>query len=185
VGIGGLVFADYDESDEPGVISRTQALAETRLNGGNSTGVKRSVPLSYSLGIDGNSPITLIDGRIVRIRDVAIGDRLATRGVVLGLVQELCSEIVVHPQSDLIIAAAQLVWEPRLGHWIRAGDRWSATSNRPTLLYQLITSNNLLESDGVVYRDYREITEPGMETAYTEALTGKLNSSSEAVAEAK
>jgi hypothetical protein len=175
VGIGGLVFADYDESEDPGVISRTQALVSQCLNGRGGTAT-RAKPLSYSLGIDGDSPITLIDGRITRIKDVVIGDRLATRGVVLGVVQELCSEIVVHPQSGLVIAAAQLLWEPRIGQWVRAGDRWSATSDRPTPLYQLITSNNLIESRGIMYRDYRELTDSDMETAYADLLTGKLNS---------
>jgi hypothetical protein len=184
VNIGGMVFADYDESDDPSVISRTQTLAERSLNGGVAAAT-RTKPLSYSLGIDGDSPITLIDGRIIRIRDVAIGDRLATRGVVLGLVQELCSEIVVHPQSDLIIAAGQLVWEPRIGHWIRAADRWSVTTDRPTLLYQLITSNNLIECNGIMYRDYREISSHHMETAYADLLTGKLNSGGGSLVEAK
>lgn len=183
VGIGDLVFADYDESEDPSVISRTQALVSQRLNGrgsssssSNTTIVESAVPRSYSLGIDGDGPITLIDGRIIKIRDVAIGDRLATRGTVLGLVQEVCSEIVIHPQSGLTIAAAQLVWEPRIGEWRRAGDLWSVVMDRPTQLYHLITSNNLIESRGIMYRDYRELTDTDMETAYADVLTGKLNS---------
>lgn len=177
--IGGMVFADYDESEDPSVISRTQALVSQRLNGrccSGSTVVEMALPRSYSLGIDGNSPITLADGRIIKIRNVAVGDRLATRGTVLGMVKELCSEIVEQPGSGLVIAAGQLVWDPQIRQWVRAGDHLPVATDCPALLYQLITSNNLIESGGVMYRDYREIADPDMETAYAGALTGKLNS---------
>jgi len=167
--IGGMVFADYDESEDPVVVSKTQLLAERMLNGAAE---EREVPLDYSLGIDGDAEITLLDGRVVRLQDVTIGARLATKGDVLGLVKEVCVDVVVNPDNERLYAAGQLVWDNT--KWVRAGEIWSLRGES-TVLYHLITSNNLIEVDGRMCRDYREVSSPSMEEAYTEALVDGKN----------
>ena len=169
--IGSTVFADYDESDSPDVISRTQVLAEQLLNG-QTAARTRVKPLDYALGIDGTALVTLIDGRTVALKEVEIGDRLASKGIVMGIVKEVCPEVVVHPDTGLLIAAAQLVWSS--SRWVRAVDLWPPHDGA-AVLYHLITSNNRVEIGGEVCRDYREVSAPEMETAYADELSKKLN----------
>jgi hypothetical protein len=171
--IGSTIFADYDESESPAVIAKTQRLAERMLNSGRSTVDK---PLSYSLGLDGYSAIRLHDGTVVNIRDVKIGDVLKTNGRVLGIVKELCNSIVDLPGKvrDKSVAAGQLIWSREHNAWVRAGHLYPQRKTQ-TVLYHLITTNNLVESEGVMYRDYREVSAPEMEEAYAEDLSKKLN----------
>jgi hypothetical protein len=177
--VGEHLFSDYDETSDSQVIFETQSLSLKMLNRRIYRAPSPSTK-NYSLGIEGAAAIRMKDGSVKRICDVLVGDVIYMGGAVLGTVREAVSETVSIPGivRDRIVSASQIVWDKENYEWRRAAelypDRISMLS-RPYVLYQLITANNVLESEGQVYRDYREISDPDMEEPYSSFLHKKLN----------
>jgi hypothetical protein len=176
VRIGGRVYADYDESESPDVIRNVKSAAEKYLNSGYS---EKVLDLSYSLGIDSKAAVRMKGGEVKRISDVFIGDVLKGGGKVLGIVKEMCGYVVAIPGSvrNKMVAASQLVWDKQHNIWRRAEHMFPYNRivlEKPVVLYQLIVSNNLIESEGYVFRDYREVSTPDLESPYEAEMSKKL-----------
>jgi hypothetical protein len=174
--IDGLMYSDYDESSNPGVVASTQALAEALLNNGRHE-KSTSIMNDYALGLDGSTPVTLSDGKVVRLDTISIGDILYGGGVVQGLVQEQVTWIVDVPGGHSV-SASQLAWDVEGSCWRRAALLYSKACRRlekPVTMYQLIVTNNRIISGGFAYRDYREVSAPEMEDEYMAFLKGGKN----------
>ena len=157
VEIGNYTFSDYDESSTPEINKTTQQIAEKALNGSCFKSID-----DYSLGIHENTYIRMADQSKKLISEIQIGDRLDGNSRVLGLVKESCAKIVI--VDDVTVSSAQLLWHN--GLWVRAGNIKEA-DNKPTIMYQLITENNIIKTDqGTYLRDYREVSDPDMERPY-------------------
>lgn len=170
VGADGLLVADYDEHDSATVVANTQRIAERALNSGDCG--KGSAPvLDYSLGVDGDSEVLMVDGSWKRMGAIVIGDIIKHSGKVLGIVSEQCPSTIVSP-SGIVFSGAQLVYDVDANKWIRSANRWTADNAGGTkTLYSLITMNSSTISirKGAVVeyiRDYREAPLPEMESAY-------------------
>jgi hypothetical protein len=174
--VGEHIFSDYDESSNPDVIARTQALAEALLNNGRHE-KSTSIMNDYALGLDGATPIDMKAGGSLRIDKVSIGDVLYGGGVVQGLVQEQVSWVVDMPGGPAV-SASQLVWDVEGACWRRAALLHSGACRRletPAIMYQLIVTNNRIVSGGLTYRDYREVSAPEMENEYEAILKRSKN----------
>ena len=105
---------------------------------------------------------------------MVIGDTLRHAGVVLGLVQEWCSEVVVSPEG-IMYAPSQFVYDHAAHRWIRAMHRWPGMiKEQKQVLYNVISQRTSAihmrgpagkEGDEYI-RDYREVPLPDMEAAY-------------------
>ena len=171
VGQEGLIVADYDEHSSEAVIAETQAVAARALNGGD---IDTEVVAHYTLGIGGETEVELHDGTWKRTDTLVIGDSLRHAGVVLGLVQESCSEVVVSPQG-IVHAPSQFVYDHDAHRWVRAAQRWpGGVKVEQRVLYNVISQRTSAihmrasagrEGDEYI-RDYREVPLPDMEAAY-------------------
>jgi len=173
--VRGVIFADYDESSDPTVVTVTQSLAEMLLNGGlHGDGCEATA--DYELGISGMMPVVLYDGTALPLASVKIGDKLLGGGVVQGLVQEKCNWLVTLPNGHKV-SGSQLLWDPNFSMWRRAAlvHPEACIKSEGVVLHQLTVSNNIIESVDCIFRDYREVNEPDMEKAYENSLTKKLS----------
>jgi len=170
VGVDGLLVADYDEHDSAAVVAHTQRIAESALNGGYGN-LGDTPVLDYSLGVDGDAEVLMVDGKWKRIDAIMIGDVIKHSGKVLGIVSEQCVSTIVSP-SGIVFSGAQLVYDHDAHKWIRSANRWTATKAGGTkTLYNLITMNSsvisIRKGAAIEYiRDYREAPLPEMESAY-------------------
>jgi len=165
VEINGLTFSDYDESDDLAITTSTQQMAEKFLNGGIYDTSVESTSF-YDLGIDPKIPIVLKNGLTKPLHDIRLGDELIGGGRVMGLVQEQCKWTTTLP-SGYVVSASQLVWDSVANFWRRAGLLYpDKCVKKPIVLYQLTTSDNRIESVDFIFRDYREVNEPDMESLY-------------------
>ena len=167
VGLTGLVVADYDEHSSVDVVSATQKVAAAALNSGVVADTE--VVADYSLGVEGDVLVCMMDGTWKRMDAIAVGDYVKHSGKVLGVVKEKCDSTVTSSQG-FVFSAAQLVYDNMSNTWVRSAKLWKETHGA-TVLYNIIT-----EKTGAVYvrkgqfaeyiRDYREVPLPEMEAAY-------------------
>jgi hypothetical protein len=179
VGHTELVVADYDEHSSPDVISATQTLAETCLNGGPSTQGSRT---NYELGIDPDAEVYMKDGSWKRLANIQLGDHVWNSGQVYGIVHESVSSCVTH--KSIPMSAAQLVFNETQQKWTRNLEI-STNLESPRIFIQLLTAHmsalrirNHDTGYEVFVRDYREIPNPEMESAYLDKFaeeSKKLN----------
>lgn len=161
----GLLVADYDEHESKDVVYATQRLALQRLNGFAEDDY---VVEDYSLGIDRRAEVFMKDGTWKEIQQIQLGDSVMNGGRVLGVVQEQCEQVV--DVDGYSLAAAQTIYTGK--KWTRAAyvAKQNHTSQR---LYQLITETcaTLMVRFGNkehFVRDYREVADPDMESAYAD-----------------
>jgi hypothetical protein len=172
VGYTGLTVADYDEHSSPDVVLKTQKLAERRLNG--STCPKNQNETNetntYELGIDPAVEVYMNDGEWKSLDTITIGDNVWNAGRVCGIVSEYVHDIITY--NSIQISASQLVYDCETHKWIRNHNNSTHTSN-PKQFKQLITLNGStfrirspITKTEMYVRDYREIPDPEMESAY-------------------
>jgi hypothetical protein len=163
----GLLVADYDEHESADVVHATQRLALQRLNGPNAD---EEEPVDdYSLGIDGKAEVFMKDGTWKALQTIQLGEEVLNGGKVLGIVKEECDNTVEIDGYSL--AAAQTIFDGT--KWKRATHMGKETTKESKHLYQLITltCGTLMMRFGEkeqFLRDYREIADPDMESAYAE-----------------
>jgi hypothetical protein len=155
-----LIFTDFEETEDPDVVAEVQAAAEVAL------GMPAGQPTveDYSLGLDPQFQVTLVDGRQKRLEEVVVGDVLVGGGRVRGVIREECEECVVAPGGRLM-SVAQLVGLSR--GWQRAGRLWPdrRVAGR-RILWQLMLGEEgpaayqVRDIDGLTYfvRDYTEVS---------------------------
>lgn len=165
VGECDLRVADYDEHSSHEVVRSAQTYATKALNG--RAGVSDTVD-DYSLGIDGKAQLRMVDGSYKSMCDVMIGDETWNSGTVLGLVSEECDDVV---QNDgVAFSSAQLLFDASKGMWVRAANLFDTPSTN-NQLFQVITErcsalNLRCGTKEYFIRDYREVADPNMESAY-------------------
>lgn len=164
-------FADYEESEEPAVIYKTQQTAERLLNGPSR---EPGPPVSdYSLGIDPSALVLMISGAWKPLYRVQVGDVLAPdHNVVSATIMEYCQKCCRTP-DDVVVSAAQLVQNG--AQWIR-----SIYTFRPDnsffILRQLFVSKGFFIIRAAAgtrlykVRDYREVDSPELQAPYDEAI---------------
>ena len=166
--IDDTLYSDYDESESPDVIKSTQELAEKTLN----SGLHKAGLSNYDLGLEGSIEVLLASGVKKPIKSVQVGDILAGNSVVLGTVKEEVSSVVTL-NNGLRVSSAQLIWSDRDKAWVRGASLFkSETLLKKEVFYQLITERSIIETPHYMFRDYREVTIPEMEQAYSDKLTG-------------
>lgn len=163
--LNGTVFSDYDESESPDVIKATQNLAEKHLN----SGLHNKPTVDYALGIQGTTQVLLANGTTKPISTITITDKISQGGSVLGLVEEMVHYVCELPNTGIKVSAAQLLWNDN--KWVRAASIYPVIKLKtPETYYQLITDLSIIVSSDTMFRDYREVNIPEMETAYQSDL---------------
>lgn len=174
--IGETIFSDYDESSDETVTAKVQQMAQDMLNNKKtSDAVLPPVLKNYELGINGFAAVRMNDCSVKLLHTIGPGDIIKSGGRVLGIVRELCHVVVQIPGTlrPNYVSASQLMWDDRTKKWIRAAELFPsnvATLEKPAKFYQLITEKNIIESEGRVYRDYREVSTPDLEEPYSTHL---------------
>ena len=172
VGNAGLVVADYDEHSSPDVILKTQQLAEQCLNG---CATATQPPNDYELGIDPSAEVYMSNGTWKQLDQIVIGDNVWNAGRVYGIVSESVNSICTY--NSIQISASQLVYDNVQQKWIRNVQKGVSKSN---YFKQLITHHGSafrirspVTKNEVFVRDYREISDPEMESAYMDKYIEK------------
>jgi hypothetical protein len=123
--IDNMIFTDWDEIYDDTLLKVFDAIPQNLFV--NDTKVKRENIHKYlDEGLEEDSRVYLFDGTKKDIKDVSIGDKLSTKGIVYGIV-EIKKETI-------------------LGN----------IKEKENVLYHLLISNKLFETDGKIIRDYND-----------------------------
>jgi hypothetical protein len=175
VGNAGLVVADYDEHSSPDVILKTQRLAEKCLNG---VDVREQPPNDYELGIDPTAEVYMNDGTWKQLDQIQLGDNVWNAGRVYGIVSESVNSISTY--NSIQISASQLVYDCANHKWIRNLHNCVSQSKNFKQLITVHGSAFRIRSPITKYelyvRDYREVQDPEMESAYVDKFMEKSTS---------
>ena len=165
--MGPYQFRDYDETDAAHV--PTMRMIEGRIN---SRQQPNGIPSPYPFRE--NSPclhpdtlLRLKGAALSPLRDIRLGDTLATGATVVGIVHKEVKEVCwVGPNR---MGSATLVWRPERQRWVRAGEfRPVQTLDSPVVFIGLfVLSNSQIElADETIVRDYLELCSPDAEEFY-------------------
>jgi hypothetical protein len=165
--VGTTVYADYEESSDPAVIAEAQRVAEMTLNG-----YAGPVVPDYSLGLDPTLLVLMDKGVWKPLASLEIGDVISGGDHVVGVIREVCQNLVRTPGGHLS-SAAQLIHHE--GQWIRACYVWTPSFQSTATLYHIMTKHGspiVVGGDGEVFRvrDYAEITSLDIQAPYDRAL---------------
>lgn len=123
--INNTIFTDWDEIYEDTLLKVFDAIHENLFI--NNTRVKKENIHKYlDEGFEEDTQVYLFDGTKKHIKDVSIGDKLSTKGIVYGIVE--------------------IEKETILGN----------IKEKENILYHLLISNKLFETDGKIIRDYND-----------------------------
>ena len=167
------VFADYEESEEPAVIYKTQQTAERLLNGPFR---EPGPPVDdYSLGIDPTALVLMGSGAWKPLYYIQIGDVLAPdQNVVSATITEYC-RFACRTPDNILMSSAQLVQDG--SHWKRSAYVFGSREHGTFVMRHLFVSKGCFIIRATAgtrlykVRDYREVDSPEMQTPYDEALT--------------
>ncbi len=163
-----LLCADYEESSDSEVISEAQWVAEASLNGVYKVGPTVE---DYSLGIDPQMEILMMNGGWKQLDTITIGDAVANGGCIIGIIQETCNEVCITPGGHYV-SPAQLILH--CGIWKRAVYVWPKQKEQHKLSHIMVNSNNgfIFSDNGTLYgtRDYTEVKITAIQEPYTMAL---------------
>jgi hypothetical protein len=168
--MGPYQFRDYDETDaahEP-----TMRMIEGRIN---SIVPTKHTPYPFRENSPCLHPDTLLrlkGAALSPLRDIRLGDTLATGATVVGIVHKEVKEVCwVGPNR---MGSATLVWRPERQQWVRAGEfRPVQTLETPVVFIGLfVLSNSQIElANGIRIRDYMELCSPDSECFYEQMLS--------------
>jgi hypothetical protein len=167
------VFADYEESEEPAVIYKTQQTAELLLNGPFR---EPGPPVDdYSLGIDPAALVLMASGAWKPLYRIQIGDMLAPdQNVVSATITEYC-RFACRTPDNILVSSAQLVQDG--SQWKRSAYVFGSREHGTFVMRHLFVSKGCFIIRATAgtrlykVRDYREVDSPEMQTPYDEALS--------------
>jgi hypothetical protein len=120
-----MIFTDWDEIYDDTLLKVFDAIPQNLFI--NNTRVKKENIHKYlDEGFEEDIRVYLFDGTKKHIKDVSIGDKLSTKGIVYGIVE--------------------IEKETILGN----------IKEKENILYHLLISNKLFETDGKIIRDYND-----------------------------
>lgn len=170
--VGGYIFRDYDETDEPNY--RFMASMHKALNA--NTQFQTSYKHSWNElcpSVNGNTEVLMADGKYKRAREIQLGEWLPA-GRVIGRIRMRVRDYVPLPSGEEV-GAGTLVWDTKTAQWLRAGDLYKTTELRGGYqLYEgfvVLPGSKLCTRGGYYLRDYMEIGADSMEEEYSAALT--------------
>jgi hypothetical protein len=167
--VNGVRYLDYDEKGDAPALARSNLLY---LDGVHVTDVE-----DWNVGFHHTTRIQLAGGITKFIPYVTIGDRLADGGVVLGVCQYYVPIKSLVTYRDVIVGEDTLVLYTD-GKYRRARDV-PEIIRKPTvdgvvISYNLITSNNLIRVNDVVFRDEEEVSDATAQYKYDEIIKEDL-----------
>jgi hypothetical protein len=168
--IGPYVFCDYDETAEAD--AKTMEFIESRINGISSGSSKKKALGEASPSLHPDTPVKLQDGRVLKARDLRIGQRLSTGDLITGLLHKEVQEVCEIGSGELV-GSATLVWKN--GSWQRAGHYTPLLRyDTPVVFIGLVvlTGSQIELESGTRIRDFLELCSPDAEQFYSESLRG-------------
>ena len=127
--INNMIFTDWDEIYDETLLKVFNAIPQNLFV--NDTKVKRENIHKYlDEGFEQDTQVYLFDGTKKHIKDVSIGDKLSTKGIVYGIVE-------IENKKETILGNIK-------------------ENQNSNVLYHLLISNKLFETDGKIIRDYND-----------------------------
>lgn len=127
--INDTIFTDWDEIYDETLLKVIDTIPQNLFI--NDTKMKKKNIHKYlDEGFEQDTHVYLFDGTKKHIKDVSIGDKLSTKGIVYGIVE------------------IENKKEPILGNMNE--------NENDNVLYHLLVSNKLFETDGKIIRDYND-----------------------------
>ena len=133
--IGDIVFTDWDEIYDTSLTKVINAIPQNIfIKDENSK--KANIHRYLEIGLESDTIVYLFDGTNKAIKDVRIGDKMSTRGIVYGIVEI---------EKDAI-----------LGNIDKRNEKDEKDEKDEKILYHLLVSNKLFETKGKIIRDYND-----------------------------
>jgi hypothetical protein len=125
--INNMIFTDWDEIYNDTLLKVIDRIPQNLFI--NDTKIKKENIHKYlDEGFEQDTRVYLFDGSKKHIKDVSIGDKLSTKGIVYGIVE-------IENKKETILG--------NIGE-------------KDNVLYHLLISNKLFETDGKIIRDYND-----------------------------
>jgi hypothetical protein len=125
--INNMIFTDWDEIYDDTLLKVIDAIPQNLFI--NDTKIKKANIHKYlDEGFESDTYIYLFDGSKNHIKDVSIGDKLSTKGIVYGIVE-------IENKKETILGNIK---------------------ENENVLYHLLISNQLFETDEKIIRDYND-----------------------------
>lgn len=163
--IGNHIFMDYDETEEGD--KDTMRWVDISLNG-SFEGTDQT---SYTTVFYPTLKIKLADSTYMSANEIPLGTKLSN-GRVVGIVKKIISETCTLPSGEHV-SPGNLVWNPDMNRWIRAGDLYSVDQlETPQVYHSFVVLNGAsVETDkGTMLRDYVEVHSPEAEQFYAKSV---------------
>ena len=127
--INNMIFTDWDEIYDSTLLKVMDAIPQN-LFINNTTLKKENIHKYLDEGFEEDTWVYLLDSTKKHIKDVSIGDKLSTKGIIYGIVE-------IENKKETIL-----------------GNIKEKENNN--ILYHLLVSNKLFETDGKIIRDYND-----------------------------
>jgi len=132
--INGMAFTDWDEIYDNTLTAVINAIPQNIFTKDENF-KKANIHRYLDVGFESNTIIYLVDGSKKHIKDICIGDKMSTRGIVYGIVE--------------------IEKETILGN-LNAEETKNTEEKDENVLYHLLVSNKLFEIKGKIIRDYND-----------------------------
>lgn len=136
--IDDIVFTDWDEIYESSLTSVINAIPQNIFIR-DLTEQKANIHRYLEVGLESDTIVYLFDGTNKSIKDVCIGDKLSTRGIVYGIVEI---------EKDAILG--------NLDKRNEKDEKDEKNEKDENILYHLLVTNKLFETKGKIIRDYND-----------------------------
>ena len=134
--INDITFTDWDEIYDTTLTKVVNAIPQNIFIK-DEVFKKANIHRHLDAGFEGDTIIYLADGSKKHIKDVQIGDKMSTRGIVYGIVEI---------EKNTILGNLDL----------KENEKENEKEKNEKVLYHLLVSNKLFETKGKILRDYND-----------------------------
>ena len=127
--INDMIFTDWDEIYDGTLLNVINSIPQN-LFINNTTLKKENIHKYLDEGFEEDTWVYLLDSTKKHIKDISIGDKLSTKGIVYGIVE-------IENKKETILGNIK-------------------ENENNNILYHLLVSNKLFETDGKIIRDYND-----------------------------
>ncbi len=126
---------------------------------------------------DKNTPITMQNNTTKNISNIKINDHIKDGGKVLSVLEFDSQDVPMYNYFGTLVSSSHLVMEDN--KWIRVEDSKSSSctkiNNYKGNIYCLITENNLININNILYRDFIETKDIDINTYIKNLILSSLN----------
>lgn len=158
-----IQFSDFYES--PCILTnfKTNMMVQNCMNGLDNMTLKPTKDTqfhNYEWGVGGHTNIKMETGKMKKIKDISIGERIFKGGEVYGIIKHSVNNIILFQYKSLLASGTQLVLKKNSWHRIYQIKKARYTKSPDPYIYSLVCDNHcMVTNNDVLLKDYFEMNE--------------------------